>query len=86
MDGLYLEITDIETLVEIADIVKKKSGLLKDISKEKLEESLSKQDFPIRIPVMADKIIGYVGNPVLKGLFGKKLETAVMNYLTKVEG
>ena len=86
MNGLYLGIGDIETLVELADVVRKKSGLLKDISNEELENVLSKQDFPIMIHVNTDKIIGYVGNPILKGLFGKKLETAVVNYLTKVEG
>lgn len=86
MAQVYLEIGDKHELISFLADAKKKTGLLKDISLERVESSLSKNDFPIRIPVNLDGVLNLCANPVLKKMFGKKVEETTRKYLKAAMG
>lgn len=82
MSQIYLEIENPESLMGLIREAKG-CGLMRDISLEEVKRSVSSAAFPIRIPVKLDALIGLAGNPILKKMFGKKLEDATKTYLKK---
>ena len=80
MNRVYLEITDGQEVMTFLTEAKKK-GLLKDISAEKVEMALRQKAFPIKVPISLDGIIGLAGNPVVKKMFGRKIDDAAIKYL-----
>ena len=80
-ERIYLEIRDAESLVDFLKEAQKRTGLLKDISPGKLRKALSTKAFPIRIPIDLDGVIDIASNPVLKKMFGRKVEDATKRYL-----
>ena len=81
MNQVYLEIGDLDSLVNFILEVQKKTGLLKDISVNKVRQAMSGKVFPMQIPVDLDSVIGLAGNPVVKKIFGKKIEDTTIKYL-----
>lgn len=80
---IYLEIADAEGLLAFIQEVKKKTGLLKDISLKQVEQIASGKEFPVRIPVSLDLFVSLASNPILKKIFGKKVEDAARRFLRK---
>lgn len=85
MNQIYIEIGNLESLTNLLAEAKKK-GLMKDISIDKVERAFRNKDFPMRVPVRMDGVIELAGNPVLKKMFGKRIENGVLNYLEKALG
>jgi len=83
MSQIYLEIEDVNGLTEFLQEAKRKTGLLKDISLDKVECVLAEKEFPIRIPVNLDSVIELAMNPVVKKIFGKKIEETTKKALLK---
>lgn len=85
MGRIYIEIENLDSLMSLLTEAKRK-GLLKDVSIEKVERAFRNQDFPMRVPVNTDGILELAGNPMLKKMFGKKIENGVLTYLEKALG
>lgn len=85
MNQIYIEIGNLESLTNLLAEAKKK-GLMKDISIDKVERAFRNKDFPMRVPVRMDGVIELAGNPVLKKMFGRRIENGVLNYLEKALG
>lgn len=81
MAKVFLEIGSKTELLMFMKEAKEKTGLLKDISLKDLNCSLHEENFPIRIPVNLDSVLDLCGNPMLKKLFGKKVEETTRKYL-----
>lgn len=87
MNGqVYLEIRDPTSLISFLAEAKKKTGMLKDVSLDDVRDRLADTDFPICIPVNLDGILNLCGNPILKRMFGKKVEDTTKKYLKTVLG
>lgn len=78
---IYLTIGDKASLTSFVEEAKRKTGLLKDISMEMIETSLSDDDFPMKIPVKMDGVLDVAANPILKKIFGKRMEDTTKKYL-----
>ena len=83
MSQIYLEIGDAESMTAFLEEAKMKTGLLKDISLDKVGYVLSTKEFPIRVPVNLDAVIELAMNPVVKKIFGKKIEETTKKALLK---
>lgn len=83
MSQIYLEIGDAESMTAFLEEAKMKTGLLKDISLDKVEYVLSTKEFPIRVPVNLDAVIELAMNPMVKKMFGKKIEETTKKALLK---
>lgn len=83
MSQIYLEIGNSEELMEFLREAKRKTGLLKDISLDKVECILEEKEFPIRVPVNLDSILDLAENPIVKKVFGKKIEETTKKALLK---
>lgn len=77
---IYLEIRDPESLISFLTEAKKK-GLFKDISLGLAAQSLKRKDFPMRIPIGLDGILDIAGNPIVRKVFGKKIEDGAKLFL-----
>lgn len=82
MDQIYFEIGSMEGLIQFIQDAKG-VGLLKDISCEKVKNLLSEKEFPIHIPVEMDKLFDLMANPVVKKMFGKKIEDTAVRTILK---
>ena len=83
MSQIYLEIGDIESTMEFMKDAKE-AGFLKDISTEKVKSLLEKKEFPIRIPIELDQVFKLVSNPMIRKLFGKKIEDTTVKAILKL--
>lgn len=79
---IYLEIEDAKSLYAFLTEAKKRTGLLKDISQEKVKDLVNGKKFPIRIAVSLDSVLDLAGNPIVRKVFGKKLEHTALRFLT----
>lgn len=82
MSQIYLEIGDLQAIINFLDGAKE-IGLLKDISSKKVEDLMSKKEFPIRLPIELDQVMAVAANPVIKKVFGKKIEETTLKCLVK---
>lgn len=85
MGQIYIEIGNLKSLTNLIAEAKKK-GLMKDISIEKVERAFRNKAFPMKVPVQMDEVLELAGNPVLKKMFGKKIENGMLTYLEKALG
>ena len=85
MGQIYIEIENLGSLTSLLTEAKKK-GLMKDVSIDKVERAFENKDFPMRVPVKMDGILELAGNPMLRKMFGKKIENGVLTYLEKALG
>lgn len=85
MGQIYIEIGNLKSLTNLIAEAKKK-GLMKDISIEKVEKAFRNKAFPMKVPVQMDEVLELAGNPVLKKMFGKKIENGMLTYLEKALG
>lgn len=83
MSQIYLEISNAEGLMDFLQEAKTKTGLLKDISLDKVECILAEKEFPIRIPVNLESVLDLAANPIVKKIFGKKIEETTKKALLK---
>lgn len=83
MSQIYLEIGSSRELMAFLQETKKKTGLLKDISLDKVECVLEEKEFPLRVPVDLDSVIDLAANPIVKKVFGKKIEETTKKALLK---
>ena len=83
MSQIYLEIGNMEGLMEFLQEARRKTGLLKDIPLDKVECVLEEKEFPIRIPVDLDSVLDLAMNPVVKKIYGKKIEETTKKALLK---
>lgn len=81
MGQIYLEFGDVDSLVELIKEAKEKADVLNDISIEKLRMVLSGKKFPIRIPIELNSITDLTVNPMIKKIFGKKMDEAARKAL-----
>lgn len=81
MGQVYLEFGDLESLMEVIKEAKEKADVLNDISTEKLRTVLSGKKFPIRVPFNLDSITDLTVNPMIKKIFGKKMDEAARKAL-----
>ena len=77
---IYISIEDLDSLVAFIQEAQK-VGLLKDIRKISFKES----DFPMQLPVDIEAFMKLTGNPVVKKVFGKKIESTLRGYLVGAE-
>ena len=79
-DGFYLTIEDAETLtVFIKGCVK--NGYLRRLDLRDVISWMNRVTYPIRIPVNLDSVIGVGQNAVVKGIFGKNIDSTVTKYV-----
>ncbi len=84
MSQIYLEIGDVDSFMEFIKDAKE-SGFLKDISSDKVKSLLEKKEFPIRVKIELNQVFELLAaNPMVKKLFGKKIEDATIKGILKV--
>ena len=81
MSQIYLEINDLDSAISFIKEAKEKTGLLKDISPEKVETLLSGKEFPIRIPIKLEAVLKLAANPLVKKMAGRKIEETTKRYI-----
>ena len=74
---IYITIPDYESLVGILKEGREK-GLFKEIVISKYPE------FPIQIPIELNNVLDLIGNPIVKKMFGSKVDHVVSGCLQKV--
>lgn len=82
---IFLEIESAEGLTAFLAEAKK-TGLLKDVSMKDIQDAVRKKEFPLRIPVNLDAVLNLCRNPVLRKLFGGKIESRAKMILAKEKG
>ena len=80
---IYIEIETREDLWSILKDARGK-GLLKDVQIDNFERSMERKEFPIRVPVELDNLWSLLGNPIIRKMFGSKVDKAVSTCLQKV--
>ena len=83
MSQIFLEIGDIESTMEFIKDAKE-SGFLKDISSDKVESLLKDKEFPIRIQIELDDVFKLASNPIVRKMFGKRIEDTTVKTILKV--
>lgn len=83
MSQVYLEIGSIEDLIEFIKGAKE-AGLLKDISCEKVRNVLGDKEFPVRLPIDMSQVFKVAGNPIVRKIFGSKIEETTIKTILKV--
>ena len=81
---IFLEIDSAEGLIAFVKEAKK-TGLLRDISMDELENITKKKRFPVRIPVNMNAVLDLCRNPILKRLFGAKIDSKAKRYLEAIK-
>lgn len=74
--GMYLTINSLEDLVNFI-VELKRIGLLKEIKSDDILNSFGTKRFPIQIPMNVKGILNLFGNPIVKGVFGKQIDSKV---------
>ena len=84
---IFLEIESAEGLTAFLAEAKK-TGLLKDVALKDIEAAIRTKQFPLRIPVNLDAVLNLCRNPVLRKIFGGKIDSTARRILatTKVNG
>jgi hypothetical protein len=82
---IFLEIESAEGLTAFLAEAKK-TGLLKDVSMKDIQDAVRKKEFPLRIPVNLDAVLNLCRNPILRKLFGGKIESRAKMILAKGKG
>ena len=75
---IYIGIEDFASLESFIEEAQK-IGLLKDISIKRLP--FNENDFPMQLPIDIEAFLKLTGNPIVKKVFGKKIESTLQNYL-----
>lgn len=83
MSQIFLEIGDIESTMEFMKDAKE-AGFLKDISSDKVESLLKDKEFPIRIPIELNDVFKLASNPIVRKMFGKRIEDTTVKTILKV--
>ena len=81
---IFLEIDSAEGLVAFVTEAKK-TGLLRDISMTEIESITRKKSFPVRIPVNMNAVLDLCKNPILRRLFGAKIDSKAKRYLEAIK-
>lgn len=74
---VYITIPDFQSLMDILSEGRSK-GLFKNLVISNTPE------FPIQIPIDLDNVIDLVGNPIVKKMFGPKIDGALTSCLQKI--
>lgn len=82
MSQIYLEIGSLESLTGFIQDAKG-AGLLKDISTQKVADLMSSKEFPVRVPVELDQVLKLMANPMVRKIFGKKIEETTVRTILK---
>ena len=77
---IFLEIESAEGLTAFLAEAKK-TGLLKDIAFRDIEAVIRKKTFPVRIPVNLDAVLNLCRNPLLRKVFGGKIDSTARRIL-----
>ena len=80
--NIKLRIEDPVSCIELMREMKR-IGLLRDISNEIV---LRTDQFPMDIPIDAEKLLEMVNNPVIKKVFGKKMDTVLTTQVASIVG
>jgi len=78
--GIYVEIDNPESLISFLTEAKKK-GLFKNISLNAAVHSIKQKDFPMRFPIRVDGVLDIAANPIIRKVFGKKIEDGAERFL-----
>ena len=81
---IFLEIDSAEGLTTFVKEAKK-TGLLRDISMDEIKNITKKKRFPVRIPVNMNAVLDLCRNPILKRLFGAKIDSKAKRYLEAIK-
>ena len=81
---IFLQVDDEQTAIDLIREVKGKTGLLKDVNLYSLKQALDRKQFPIQIPVDLDGLLKVAGNPLVKRIFGPKIEGTTKRILKQV--
>ena len=76
--NIYITIEDLDSLKSFVREAKK-IGLLKEVPESKI--AYGKADFPVQLPIDIDAFLKLTGNPIVKKVFGKKIEGTLKSYL-----
>jgi len=80
---IYIYVEDLSSMKSFINEARK-IGFMKGIDFNKI--SFKESDFPMRLPVDIEAFLKLTANPVVKKIFGKKIETTLENYLIKEAG
>lgn len=80
--GIKLRIEDPASFVELMREMKR-AGLLKDIPNEII---LDEGIFPLDVPLDISKVLDIVANPVIRKVFGKKMDTTLSTAVLSLIG
>ena len=78
---VYLTIEDRTNLVKLLKGAAK-YGYLRRLDLREVNDWIDKVEYPIRIPIEVDNIIGVGRNPVVKSVFGNFINKGLTNYIT----
>ena len=80
---IYITIEDQTALDDIL-LEGQRKGLFKNLRIDLIRKLIKEKSFPVQIPVELDDMFDLVGNPIVKKMFGSKLDKAVGVCLQKI--
>lgn len=80
---VFIKIEDLETMENLLEEGAKR-GLFKNLNVDAIRDLVKERKFPIQIPVELNDILDLAGNPIIKKIFGSKIESAVSECLLKI--
>ena len=80
---VYLTIESLDGMMAFLTEAQKKTGYLRNVSLSAVRHNLEDAEFPMRIPVNLDGILDLAGSPIVKKMFGKKIEDGAIKFLVK---
>ena len=77
---IKLRIENAESFVKLL-VLMKANGLLKGMPND---VSFDDEMFPLDLALNVEKLIGMIGNPVVRKIFGKRIDTTLMAHLEQI--
>ena len=84
-DGVYLTIENQEALFRFVKGCVR-NGYLRRFDLRKVADWIKNAEYPIKIPIKLDSVIGIGGNAVVKGIFGGNIERTISKYISEAMG
>lgn len=79
-EGIFLTINDQKSL-ELFIKGAAANGMIRSLNPQELIQWMRTVEFPIQVPVDFDKVLATAGNPIVKKVFGKKIDETFTRYV-----
>lgn len=84
-DGVYLTVENSEAMFRFVKGCVR-NGYMRRFDLRKVADWIKNAEYPIKIPVNLDSVIGIGANAVVKGIFGGNIERTISKYINAAMG